>query len=549
MSKPAYPLSTIAKLAGLALAAVLFWWIGSLDNPPPPAGPPPPPAAPAVPAPTPAAPSRTGAVIDPRADTLLAAFDRALARGGVRANESVLTFKDDAALQRFLARAQAAELTVVARLDGLRSARVRFNERAALGDELRRHAADYADVAPNPLVGIPSKPAKEARPDVEPVPFGNSTLAFLGATGERSGWGRGSTIAILDTGIGADATFGSGRVRTWDIGFGSAPGNGAHDGHGTAVAALAAGLAPDAAGVAPAANLLSIRVTDASGTSDLFTVAQGIVAAVDAGANLINISLGGYATGMVLDAAIAYATQKGALIIAAAGNDQAAQLAWPAADPRVVSVGAVDKAEQQVTFSNSGAQLQLTAPGYGVQTAWRDGRRVALDGTSASAPLVTGAIAAVLSQFPALTPRQAADLLARTANDAGTPGADPAYGSGILNLASALNHTNAAYVDTAVSSHTYDAATGRMQFVVQNRGGRTVTGLSLDVTTGATTSAQSIPSLAAGDTYVVSVPVNDATLKAAGQLNFTTRLNNPLGTVDAVPKNNVRSSVLTAPKP
>ena len=548
MSKPASTLSTIAKLAGLALAAVLFWWLGSLDNPPPAA---PPPATPAPPPPSTQAPTppRTGAVTEPQAAPLVEALHRALARSDIRANEAVLTFKDDAALQRFLARAQTAGLTVVARLDGLRSARVRFTDRAALGEELRHNPADYADVAANPLVGIPSKPTKQDRADVAQVPFGNRTLAFLGATGDRSSWGRGSTIAILDTGISADPTFGSGRVRTWDIGLGSTPGNGAHDGHGTAVAALAAGLAPDAAGVAPDANLLSIRVTDAGGTSDLFTLAQGIVAAVDAGANLINISLGGDATGAVLDAAITYATQKGALIIAAAGNDQAAQLAWPAADPRVVSVGAVDEAEQQVTFSNSGAHLQLTAPGYGVQTAWLNGQRVTVDGTSASAPLVTGAIAAVLSHFPALTPRQAADLLAQTANDAGPPGADPAYGSGILNLASALNHTNPAYVDTAVSSHTYDAASGQLQFVVQNRSGRTVTGLSLDVTVGTASSTQSVPSLAAGETYVASVPVNRATLKSAGKLSFTTQLNNPLGTVDAVPKNNVRSSVLTAPKP
>jgi hypothetical protein len=549
MSKPASSLSTIAKLVGLAAAAVLFWWFGKLDSSPRPA--PAPAAAPTPPPPPQAAPSppRTGGTTDPRAEALLDSLRRALANRDARANESVLTFKDEAALQRFLARAQAAGLNVVARLDGLRSVRVRFSDLAALQDEVRRHAADYAEVGANALVGIPTKPAQQARPDIDAVPFGNSTLAFLGATGDRSGWGRGTTIAILDTGVAADTTFGSGRVRTWDIGLGTTPGHGDHDGHGTAVAALAAGLSADAAGVAPAANLLSIRVTDANGMSDLFSIAQGIVAAVDAGANLINISLGGYATGPVLDAAIAYATQKGALLVAAAGNDQAAQLAWPAADSRVVSVGAVDRAEQQVAFSNSGAQLQLTAPGYGVQTAWLDGRRVAVDGTSASAPLVTGAIAAVLSQYPSFTPRQAADLLAQTANDGGAPGADPAYGNGILNLASALNHTNAAYVDTAVSSHAYNATTGQMQFVVQNRSGRTVTGLTLDVTAGTTTSTQPIPSLAAGETYVVAMPVSDATLKAAGTLNFTTRLNNPLGTADAVPKNNVRSSVLSAPKP
>src|SRR5204863_541770 len=118
------------------------------------------------------------------------------------------------------------------------------------------------------------------------------------------------------------------------------PGSGREDGHGTSVAALAAGSARDAPGVSPGANILSIRVTDANGTSDLFTISQAILAAVDAGAKIINISLGGYSTGPVLDSAIAYATKQGALIVAAAGNDQAAQLAWPAADSRVVSVGA-----------------------------------------------------------------------------------------------------------------------------------------------------------------------------------------------------------------
>ncbi|MBM3855087.1 MAG: peptidase S8, partial [Verrucomicrobia bacterium] len=320
------------------------------------------------------------------------------------------------------------------------------------------------------------------------------------------------------------------------------------DGHGTAVAALAAGAAPDAPGVAPAANLLSIRVTDATSTSDLFTLSRAIVAAVDSGAGLINVSLGGYTTGPVLDAAIAYAAQRGALLVAAAGNDQAARLTWPAADARVVSVGAVDRAEQQVSFSNSSPQLQLSAPGYGVQSAWLDGQRVTLDGTSASAPFVAGAIAAVLSQNPGLTPAQAAALLARTANDTGSPGADPAFGHGIVNLGTALNAANPAYVDTAVASHHYDAATGQMQFVVQNRSGRALGGLSLEVLAGGAASAIPIPLLAAGGTFVAAVPVRAEALRTAGSLTFTTRLANPPGTPDARPENNTRTSILAAPE-
>jgi hypothetical protein len=487
--------------------------------------------------------------LPPELRAMLNELARMLATGGARDREAVLTFKDDDALQRFLRRASPAGLSIVAQLGPLRSVRVRFDSANSLQAELLENGSDYDSVAANGLMGIPQPPAKENRADVDQVPFRNDTLAFLGATGDRSSWGRGTTIAILDTGVTGDATFGSGRLRTLDIGLGFAPGNGADDGHGTAIAALAAGRAADAPGVSPAADLLSIRVTDANGLSDLFTVSQAIVAAVDAGARIVNVSLGGHATGAVLDAAIAYATQKGAVIVAAAGNDQAAQLAWPAADTRVVSVGAIDKAEQQVSFSNSGAQLQLTAPGYGVQTAWLDGQRVYVDGTSASAPIVAGAIAAVVSQNPNLTPQQAADLLARTANDGGAPGADPAFGNGIINLATALNRSNASYVDTAVSSHYFDAANNQMDFVVQNRSGRTITGMSLSVTIGTTTSNQSVPSLAAGETYVAKVSVNESALKNAGSLTYSTQLVNPIGTVDQVPANNRRSSVLTAPKP
>lgn len=478
---------------------------------------------------------------------ILDRLQRALARRDTRARETLLAFKDDAALRRFLARAQQAGLTVLGQAADLRTVRVRFDRFASLQNELLQNAGDFGAISANYTVNVPTVPAKETRATLDQVPFGNDTLPFLGVTGDHREWGRGTTIAILDTGIAPDATFGTGRLQALDIGLGTAPGNGPDDGHGTAVAALAAGLSPDAAGVAPAASLLSIRVTDTAGTSDIFTIAQAIVAAVNAGAKIINVSLGGYATGAVLETALAYATERGALIVAAAGNDQAAQLAWPAAYPGVVSVGAVDKAEQQVTFSNSGPQLQLTAPGYGVQTAWLDGARAYVDGTSASAPLVAGAIAAVMSQNSTLSPQQAADLLIRTASDGGAPGTDAAYGHGILNLGWAMNVSTPGYVDTAVSTQFYDAANNQMQFVVQNRSAQTVSGMTLSVGTGNSATTQTVPSLAPGESYVASVPVNETALKTAGRLTFATQLVNPSGIVDRVPANNRKSSVLTPP--
>jgi hypothetical protein len=74
-----------------------------------------------------------------------------------------------------------------------------------------------------------------------------------------------------------------------------------------------------------------------------------------------------------------------------------------------------------------------------------------------------------------------------------------------------------------------------------------ISGMTLNVTVGTTTTSQTVPSLAAGETYVAKLPVNDTALKNNGSLTFITQLTNPLGVADQVPANNRRSSVLTAP--
>jgi hypothetical protein len=464
-----------------------------------------------------------------------------------RSHEAVLTFSNTEAYQRFLARAQQLGLAVIGQLEGLLAVRVRYDSLAALDADMLAHPDGYADVSANFYVDVPTTPAKEDRTTASLIPLGNNLRAFLGVTSDPSQWGRGITIAILDSGVMADNTFGMGRVQTLDIGLGVAPGRGSEDGHGTAVAALAAGAAPDAPGVAPAANLLSIRVTDANAQSDVFTLSQAILAAVDSGAQIINISLGGYNTNSLLDNAITYASAHGVVIVASAGNDQAAQLTWPAADPRVVSVGAVDALGQQATFSNSGPQLQLAAPGYGDQTAWLNGQRVYFDGTSASAPIVAGAIAALMSTSPTITATQAAQVLEQYANDSGAPGLDPDYGNGVLNLGWAMNRDDPTRIDTAISSHYYDSAAGQMDFVVQNRSGQAVAGMTLNVETGNASATYSIPLLAPGGSYVVKMPIDPDQLAGAGSMVFQTQLNNPAGIVDQVPANNQRTSVLTAP--
>ena len=474
-----------------------------------------------------------------------ALLERRLGGKHARENEALLSFKTDEAYQKFLARAAAAGLKVIDQLDGFRTVRVGYDDPDAIQRDLLANAADYDGVAANYSAYHPSTPVREDRAAQQEVGFGDNVLAFLGVTGGNSQWGKGVTIAVLDSGVAGDATFGTtGRVRYLNIGQGLL-GTGEGDGHGTAVAALAAGQSPDAMGVAPGAEILSIKVTGEDGTSDLFTLAKGIRMAADSGAQVINISLGAYENSAILTQAITYAMARGSLIVAPSGNDQAATMTWPAADTRVVSVGAIDAVEQQASFSNSGEGLKMTAPGYGINTAWLNGERVVFDGTSGSAPIVAGAVAAMMSENPGLTANQAWEVLQQYSSDGGAPGADNAYGSGILNLGWAMNRNDPVRVDTAVSSHYYNNLTGQMEFVIQNRSGTAVSSMELFITDNMAQNAYTIPFLNPGASTIIALPVNQLELtRSQSGLAYRSQLMNPAGTRDVIPANNQKASTV-----
>jgi hypothetical protein len=476
-----------------------------------------------------------------RADLAARLQDR-LNRPGIRANEAILTFKDAAAYRRFLERARAAGLEVVAKIDSLNAVRVRIGDYTGLVGDIAGNVGDYASVGANPILSATPPPAEE-RAARSAVPVGENLLSVLGiAPGtDTSSWGRGILVAVLDGGASAAPTLGT-RLKYLDIGYGTT-GLGADGAHGTAVASIVGGASAEAKGVAPAANILSVRVTGADGVSDAFSVAQGILAALDAGAKVINISLGGYSTSPVLGAAIEEAIAAGVAVVASSGNDQANQIAWPAAYAGVVSVGATDAVGMQAIFSNSGDGLQLTAPGYALQAASPAGAPTSFSGTSASAPVVAGAIATLMSQWPDLTALEAADLLATHANDGGVAGADPDYGHGWVNLRWAMNHDNPSFTDPAISSQSYDAATGTVSIVVQNRGSNALSGASLAVGLDGTITRNTVADLAPGASTTITVPVSDTRRDAGGNLVVSSQLSTTAH--DQNVTNNRRAGIVT----
>jgi serine protease len=269
----------------------------------------------------------------------------------------------------------------------------------------------------------------------------------LDAVGASAAWtvtrGAGVIVAVVDTGVAPAPDLAGRLLAGWNVIAGTAA-SADDNGHGTHVAGTIAevegnGLAE--AGVAPEASILPVKVLDAEGTGSDVDVAAGIVWAADHGAQVVNLSLGGDEASTVLADAVVYARGRGALIVAAAGNDGGA-VGVPARLAGVLAVGAVDSALVRAPFSAGGRSLDLMAPGVGIVQQTLDGAGGfadrSLSGTSMATPHVAGIAALVLAAGRATTATGIARVLARTALDLGVPGKDAAYGAGLARADLAL---------------------------------------------------------------------------------------------------------------
>jgi subtilisin family serine protease len=146
------------------------------------------------------------------------------------------------------------------------------------------------------------------------------------------------------------------------------------------------------------------------------------------------MSLGGPDRNKVLDAACAYAHARGAVLVAAAGNSRASgnRVQYPAASPFVLAVGSVDSNGALSYFSNTGKYIDLVAPGEGIIGAAPGGGESVMDGTSAAAPHVSGAIALAASANPSLSADELIDSVLGSAIRTQGPGRDNKLGFGLV---------------------------------------------------------------------------------------------------------------------
>ena len=246
--------------------------------------------------------------------------------------------------------------------------------------------------------------------------------------------GRSIKIAILDTGcnshedlpepVSAESFI---RGQTWKDG----------NGHGTHCAGTALGR--NGIGVAPDAELIVGKVLSNGGSGSSSGIAAGIRWAVDEGADVISMSLGGGSSYGPTNSAIDYAWTNGCIVNAAAGNSGyrgANTIGWPAKYKHCICTGATRSDGSIANFSSGGREIDWATPGQAIISASYRGGYATMSGTSMATPFGSGLLALIVELMrregeAEWTAKQSFDaFIANYVEDRGAPGRDDRFGHG-----------------------------------------------------------------------------------------------------------------------
>ena len=435
---------------------------------------------------------------------------------------------------------------VIDRIDELGAFRVKIYEPAKFTEFLGENDNEFG-VYKNVTLKSPTYPDSRML-EVE-EPFMGSSMDWLGVRPDRKDAGKGVKVAIIDTGVDTSHDSLSG-IKITEISLLNEDDSHGNLGHGTGIASVIAGQTEDFVGIAPSTEILSVRVLNESGEGDSFTVAKGIVEAVDQGADIINLSLGGMDSSIVMDNAIEYAKLNNVLMVSAVGNEGVQGVSFPARHKDVVAVASVDAKSRVSTFSNYGDEVDIAAPGVGVVTAWEENEFVHFSGTSIATAFVTGALASELSYSSLEDKEDALNALYANADEAEKPGKDIWAGRGVLNVRRLEQRNTPGIVDAAVVGYYFDTekitSSGTTPFFVtiQNQGTSWLQSTNLKVNYKGLEKNFKIGSINAGESrsemlyYDAGVP--DKKIHITSELSIS-------GQTDQYPENNTRQSFLILP--
>jgi len=226
--------------------------------------------------------------------------------------------------------------------------------------------------------------------------------------------------------------------------------------HGTHVAGIASAVSNNSFGIASIgfnSKLMAVKAVrdDLRGSDNSPLILygyEGIQYAADKGAKIINCSWGGEGNSLLGQEVIDYAISKGALVVAAAGNNNVSAPAYPASYNGVLSVAWTDNNDRKSFFSNYGPNIDVTAPGSSVYSTWMNNTYAQLSGTSMSSPLAAGLAALVAARFPGYSPLKIGEQIRVTTDDVSdlNPFYEFQLGKGRINAFNALNNLNAVSV-------------------------------------------------------------------------------------------------------
>jgi serine protease len=438
--------------------------------------------------------------------TALLVLSAALAGAALPAVAGAHSYRPDELVVRYAPTTGAAQRERLQRAVGARPEQVAGPDTSVLrltGGRSVTEAARRLRSQPGVRYALPNYLARAADTGFFPNDRGRGTAGdwrllqwnFLAATGVdapdawarmlrlRAPGGRGVTVAVLDTGVAYRT---AGRYRrspdfspiTFVPGYDFV----GHDrfpddpyGHGTFVAGIIAERTNNLlglTGIAYGARIMPVRVLDARGFGDAGAIGAGIRFAAVHGARVINLSLDfdpSMSAAQIPEvlSAIAFARSRGAVVVAAAGNQGLAAVNYPARAAGVISVGATTEHGCQAEYSNYGPDLDLVAPGGGadsplgadtahcrpgrrgrplVQLSYaggvrRFGFRTDYEGTSLSTPHVSAAAALLMASGLVGRRPPPATVEARlkaTARDLGPAGHDLRYGAGLVSAGGAV---------------------------------------------------------------------------------------------------------------
>jgi thermitase len=363
---------------------------------------------------------------------ILVGFQRGLARGAAAAT------------------ARSLGLRLVREVPGIDLAVMRANGPVPAALKALRAQRGVVFAEPNAVESLPPlRRSEEPPPPPSPAPQGDPLADKqwgLAKVDVQAAWRvtRGvpeTVVAIIDTGIDYNHPDLAGRVikgRDFANNDDDPMDGHAHGTHCAGIAGASADNGIGIAGVAPGVSLMAVKVLSDSGSGTTDAVCGGIVWAADQGAHVISLSLGGPGGKEAKQAAVDYARSKGAVVVAAMGNNGANVAVYPGASKGVIGVGATTAEDTRASFSNFGDWIAVAAPGHQILSTVPNGGFAAYSGTSMATPHVAGLAGLVRSAFPALEAEAVAAAIRQGATDLGAPGFDPQFGHGRIDAGRTL---------------------------------------------------------------------------------------------------------------